>query len=198
MHLAPTNLCKRVPYAKVKGINFKSARKLKYDLDTNRTEELASPSSKPEETIKKSKTPTAPIPTEGDLKTLYTILNECKIKSVALSLVEPYSQQFVLKSRNIPSVCNLFDPVYVNLTYPELLEKCEEIDITLSDTERDLIEKDYRTQAKGTAFFKHRAGCIGASQCYAVSHTNPAMPSQSYTNLQVKQHLMVARTRVLQ
>lgn len=96
-----------------------------------------------------------------------------------MSLVEPYSEQFVLKSRNIPTVSDLFNPSYLNLTYPELLQKCGEIDITLNDADRSLIELDTRSQANGTAFFRHRAGRIGASQSFAVAHTNSAMPSQS-------------------
>ena len=34
-------------------------------------------------------------------------------------------------------------------------------------------------QAKGSAFFRHRAGRVGASKCRAASHTDPSQPSQS-------------------
>ena len=34
-------------------------------------------------------------------------------------------------------------------------------------------------QAKGSAFFRHRAGRGGASKCLAASHTDPSQPSQS-------------------
>ena len=33
-------------------------------------------------------------------------------------------------------------------------------------------------QAKGSAFFRHRAGRVGASKSRAVSHTDPSQPSQ--------------------
>jgi hypothetical protein len=37
------------------------------------------------------------------------------------------------------------------------------VNITLTDTKRVLIEEDTISQAKGAAFFRHRAGSIGAS-----------------------------------
>ena len=106
--------------------------------------------------------PTVPSPTKNDISKFFSKLNECNTKAVALSLVEPYCKQFVSKSRNIPS--------HLNLSYPELLQKCGEIDMTISDADRSLIEMDTRDQANGTAFFSHRAGCIGASQSFVVAH----------------------------
>ena len=50
--------------------------------------------------------------------------------------------------------------------------------MTISDADRSLIEMDTRDQANGTAFFRHRAGRIGASQSFDVAHTNSTMPSQ--------------------
>lgn len=41
------------------------------------------------------------------------------------------------------------------------------------------IEKDTQNQAKGSAFFRHRAGRIGASVSGAVCRTNPAQPPQT-------------------
>ena len=114
-----------------------------------------------------------------ELKYLLVKLNECKFKSVALSLIEPYSEQFIMKSRSIPTISDLFDPSNFDLSHPELQEKCENIDLTISESQVELIEQDTREQAKGNAFFKHRAGHIGASLSWAVAHTNPAMPSQS-------------------
>ena len=40
-------------------------------------------------------------------------------------------------------------------------------------------ESDTITQAKGTNFFKHRIGRIGASQCKAACNHDPALPSQT-------------------
>ena len=164
-----------VTYAPVKDINFKSAKRLKNELDDK---------------IDKSKapdlcnTPEVPstascVPTDEEMGTFFAKLNETNVKPAILSLIAPYSDQFVLKSRRIPTLSDLYDPANLKLSYPELLKKCSEIDVSLSDDELEVIEQDTRDQAKGTAFFKHRAGRVGASMSHSVAHTNPALPSQS-------------------
>ena len=92
---------------------------------------------------------------------------------------------------------DVFKPSYLNLTYRELLRKCAEIDITLSDAELELIEKDTRTQARGTAFFRHRAGHIGALSSWAASHTKPAMPSQSLLKSMCYPHLFKGNSKTI-
>ena len=62
------------------------------------------------------------------------------VKPVALSLVLPYSEGFVLQSRNIPNIPELFEPV--NL----------EVKLTLSNDQLSQIEKDTRDQASGGIF----------------------------------------------
>ena len=42
-----------------------------------------------------------------------------------------------------------------------------------------MIEKETMNQAKGKAFYRHRAGRIGASRSKAASHSDPSQPSQS-------------------
>ena len=109
-------------------------------------------------------------------------LNKGKVKPVALSLIAPYSDQFVLKSRQILTISDLFDPENMSLSYLDLLTKCFNVEITLtSDQEISQIEKDTQNQAQGSGFFTHRAGRIGGSLSGAVYHTNvnPAQPSQS-------------------
>lgn len=63
-----------------------------------------------------------------------------------------------------------------------MLEKCGEVRVPLSDSDIDLVEHDTREQSHGAAFFKHRAGRVGASTSYSVAHTNPAQPSISLIN----------------
>ena len=103
------------------------------------------------------------------------------MKAVALTLIEPFSYQFVLKSRQILTISDLFDPENMSLSYPDLLTKCFNVEITLLSEEISQIEKDTQNQAKESGFFTHRAGPIGASLRGAVCHTNvnPAQPSQS-------------------
>ena len=113
------------------------------------------------------------------MDSFYAELNNCKFKPTALSLVTPFADSFVLKSREIPTVHDLSDPKYQDLEYLELLQVCFEKEIELSEEQRLQIEEDTRSQSQGANFFKHRAGRIEASQSKQASHTNPALPSQS-------------------
>ena len=112
----------------------------------------------------------------------YAELNNCKFKPIALSLVPPFAESFVLKSCKIPTVQDLPDPKYQDLEYPELLQVCLEKEIELSEQQRSQIEEETRSQSQGANFYKHRAGRIGASQSKLASHTNPTLPSQSQLN----------------
>eukprot|EP00795_Rhopilema_esculentum_P009845 gene9845-18423_t len=123
--------------------------------------------------------PEVPFPSGAEMNALFSKINESNKKPVILSLVPEFSEQFVLKSRRIPTLPALYDYENLKLTYPELLQKCCEVEVKLSDSDIKLIECDTRDQSNGTAFFKHRAGRVGASICYSVAHTNPAQPSIS-------------------
>ena len=105
--------------------------------------------------------------------------NHCTIKPVALSLVRPYAESFIRKSRDIPAIPELFDKKYLDYSYPDLLHECSAVTVQLSDANIQQIEMDTQEQAKGNDFFKHRAGRIGASQSKAACHTDPTPPSQS-------------------
>jgi hypothetical protein len=104
------------------------------------------------------------------MNALYEKLNGCSSKPVALSLVDPYAEQYISKSRSIPTVSDLYDPANQDLDYPQLIKKCFEVKINISEKQIHQIEKDTRKQAKGSGFFKHRAGRIGASMSGAVTH----------------------------
>ena len=173
---------KEVNYSKIENINFTSAKKLKADLDKS-VESLSVGSPMPRQSTPIPAKPKASTliekPSEDELSGFFASLSECKVKPVALSLVKPYSESFIIKSRNIPSVTDLFQEDYLMPSYPELLKECYSVDIVLSDEDIELIERDTIDQAKGGAFFLHRAGRIGASRSKAASHSDPAQPSQS-------------------
>ena len=75
-------------------------------------------------------------------------------------MIEPYSEQFIMKSRIIPTISDLFDPSIFDLSHPELQEKCENIDLTISESQVELIEQDTREQAKGNAFSSIELGTL--------------------------------------
>ena len=118
-----------VPYAKVQDINFQSAKKLKENLDDKikKFSETCPDAAQPTYLI----SPVIPspsvmsncssaVPSKTEMETLFAKLNQCKIKHDALSLVQPYSEQFILKSRDIPTILDLFQPSHLDLSYPEL------------------------------------------------------------------------------
>ena len=114
---------KDVNYSRIADINFSSARKLKADLE--KSLESLDPSktmqsqgqSKPVPTKINHLTPVEK-PSPDELNGCLASLSECILKSVALSLVKPYSDSFVLQSRNIPTITDLFQEKFLDLHYP--------------------------------------------------------------------------------
>ena len=146
---------KEVNYSKIENINFTSAKKLKADLDKS-VESLSVGSPMPRQSTPIPAKPKASTsiekPPEDELSGFFASLSECKVKPVALSLVKPYSESFIIKSRNIPSVTDLLQEDYLMLSYRELLKECYSVDIVLSDEDIELIERDTIDQAKGEPF----------------------------------------------
>jgi len=103
------------------------------------------------------------VPDESDLSMFYTELNSCKTKPVTLSLIHPFSESFVSRSRNIPTIPDLFDKKYLDLEYHDLLEACSNGNIEITAEERKIIEEDTRSQSQSSSFYRHRAGRVGAS-----------------------------------
>jgi hypothetical protein len=98
---------KEVPYARASDINFKSARQMKAKLDAE-IDKFTGNRQAPQTPINvntvKPKTSTSKVtPPENEMNILHEKFNNCKVKPVALSLVQPHSEQFVLKSRSIPT-----------------------------------------------------------------------------------------------
>ena len=162
-------------------INLISARKLKADLD-EKIEKLAENSEATSSTSSGRKV-TVQIPTQTKMHNFYANLNKSRIKPVALSLIKPYSSQFLSQSRGIPTIPDLFEDENLNMSYIDLLKKCFSVEFSLSSEEILQIEKDTQNQANGSAFFRHRAGRIAASVSGAVCRTNPAQRSQTRVSL---------------
>ena len=67
------------------------------------------------------------------MKKFYEALHLCETKAVVLSLIDPYAEKFVVKSRNVPVLSYLYDTSYLERDYPGLLQKCADVKIMLSD-----------------------------------------------------------------
>jgi len=72
------------------------------------------------------------IPSNGEMQEVYAKLNACKIKAVALSLVESYADQFIDERRTLPIIPDLFETGNLELDYPELIKKCVEVTLGVS------------------------------------------------------------------
>ena len=195
--LLPTYVSK-VTYARAKDINFTSAKKLKENLD-NKIESIDGEggSFNKTQTVNTGEQKTKPAVSVDEMSQFFKKLNQCEEKASLLSLIEPYADQFISKSRNIPVVTDLYDPNNLHLNYPELLRKCLQVEINISEKEIETVEQDTRTQAKGPGFFRHRAGRIGASVCGAVYHTNLAQPSLSLIHSICYPHLFKLNNKAI-
>ncbi|PFX22394.1 hypothetical protein AWC38_SpisGene13073 [Stylophora pistillata] len=175
--LLPTAV-KEVPYAPIADIDFRSAKKLKRKFDetiNNLTTTKRSTGSHSGELAKVA----ASVPGETEPMNFYAEVNSCKTNAAALSLIYPFSGAFVSKSRNVPTISDLFDKKYLDFEYHDLLKACEKTSPKITDEELRLTEEDTRSQSKGSSLYCHRAGRIGASNTKAACHTNPAQSSQS-------------------
>lgn len=166
---------KEISYCPVRDINFMSAKKMRKVLDSAVDAAPVNDSQKPQRPCKQY----MPSPTVNEMEDLYKALSNCKVKPVALSLVQPYAKEFVAKSRDIPTISDLFSESYLEFEYHDLLKVCSSVEISITDEDVQKIEEDTRDQSKGNSFFQHRAGRIGASASKAACHTNPAQPSKS-------------------
>ena len=188
-----------VPYAPISEINFKSARKLKQDLDEAIDANIPTGNNCKPVTQQDLKVPGV-TPTDGEIGNLMEQLDKCKVKPVCLSLVHPYAHQFVLESRYyytigaIGSIGTTIPDLYSSDSM-ELLRKFDEVDLNITPKQMEVIENETREQSKGKSFFKHRAGRIGATVSGAVARSNSSQPSQSLIKSICYPHLFNCSTK---
>ena len=108
--LLPTYV-NEVTYDGVRGIDFTSAKKLKENLDIKidslDQNKAASRESQPN-CYAQTAIPSQLASTE-EMNKFLAALNLCEIKPVVLSVIDPYAEQFVVKSRNVPVLSDLYD-----------------------------------------------------------------------------------------
>ena len=175
--LLPTYV-NEVSYERVKDIDFSSSKKLKENLD-QKINSLEDKAAKPAGNYRIPSSYKAAPPSAEEIGTLFTKLGNCKTKAVALSLIRAYADQFVAESRAVPVVTDLFNTENLDMNFPELLKLCLNVNLDISDEQIKQVEKDTRSQAKGSGFFRHRAGRIGASVSGVAFHSNLPQPPQS-------------------
>ena len=121
-------------------------------------------------------------PTDNEISQFIEALSVAGTKPAILSLISPYSDEYVPKSllSTFPKpLKSLQQPVYTEMQYHELLAVSETVSLDITTEMSELIEKETKSQYKSTLWFKYRAGRITSSHMKAVCYTDAINPSQS-------------------
>ena len=121
------------------------------------------------------------IPPSAEEQTFFLKNIACE-RLVICSIIPPFSDNFKPIANTVqlpPSLLDLYKPENEELLYTELLELCDEVQLSVTSQEAQNFEVNTREQAKSPVWFKQRAGRITASKMKAVCATDPSHPSQS-------------------
>ena len=166
----------KVPYAELKEIDFTASATKKRRLD-ERISGLTTQSTP-------AKPRSAYGPSTDQINTFYERLHASRTKPAILSLVSPYSNEYVPKKPvlNLPNtLAQLYSEQLSNLSFSDLLKKADEVfkDISCSKEQAFNVEEATREQRNSEVWAKMRSGRITASNFYNICHTDPAKPSVS-------------------
>ena len=76
------------------------------------------------ETVERPRDTSSMVVSAQEVSDFYEKLNKCETKAALLTLIDPFAEQFVSKSRNVPVLTDLFESCNLDLKYTELLQKC--------------------------------------------------------------------------
>lgn len=179
--LLPSSV-KGVDYKERCEIDFTSAKSLKRKLDNNIQANgqinSAGGSSRTSASLKVSK------PTQEEANAFFKALHDCGSRSAILSVMPPFSDNFVPKpvTNVFPQVLTeLRDENTFKLNFAELLEHCKGIrpKISVTQEQADAVETETRDQANSKLWFRFRAGRITASKMKSACCTDPTQPAPS-------------------
>lgn len=130
-----------VLYAKIKDIDFTSAKELRENLDCKidslDQNQVTCHGTQPS----KGQTAIPQLASTEEMDQFYAALNRRETQAVVLSLIDPYDEQFVAKTQNVPVLSDLYEPSNLDLEYPQLLQKCRIVKIKMSDEEIKLLNR---------------------------------------------------------
>ena len=114
-------------------------------------------------------------PTDDELQAFYKELSKGDGQPVLLSLIPGFNEAYVPASGMPKPLTDLYNPDSMKLSYPELLQTCEQIYNSVSFTfdQAVTVEKETRIQAKSRTWFEQRSGRVTASKLREVLHTDP-------------------------
>lgn len=179
--LLPTSV-KGVKYKECSEIDFTSAKTLKKKLDCKL--DLCATSNSSACTPKGAATYKSkiPEPTENELSALFEGLYNTNSKPAILSLIAPYSDDYIPQpmKENFPTVLTeLRDENAIQLNYSELLKQCQNTEISVTAEQAKVVENATREQSNSKLWYRFRAGRITASKMKTACCTDPTLPAQS-------------------
>ena len=123
-------------------------------------------------------------PSNDDIKSFYEELSKSKGKPVILSLIPNHNTSYIPiyeAGTLMRPLTDLHDPKAMSLSYPDLLQKCDDIfnSYTFSFNQAAKVEEMTRSQSKSRIWFQQCAGRITASKFREILHTDYTQPSIS-------------------
>ena len=97
-----------------------------------------------------------PQPTDEEMSQLFQALSLTETKPAILSLIDPYSDEYVPKSSltTFPKpLKSLQQPLYTEMQYHELLAVCETVSLEVTTEMSELAEKETRSQYKSSPVY---------------------------------------------
>ncbi|XP_055874597.1 uncharacterized protein LOC129926016 [Biomphalaria glabrata] len=174
--MIPSGLKKVLP-TKISEIDFTSSKtkKVKFDtlVDNTTSKNTNSKAIKSKETIKL---------TSHSFNTFIESLHNDSCNSATLSVLPHYQESFLNKVKYPVQIISFRNENYCNVTFNQLMDYCQTIDINFSDEEAKRVEKATRGQSDSKLWFSMREGRITASKVYDVCHTSIKKPSITCLN----------------
>lgn len=98
-------------------------------------------------------------PTDDELQAFYKELSKTDGQPALLPLIPGFNEAYIPAKGMPKPLTDLYNPDKFKLSYPELLEACEQIYDFVSFTfdQAVTVEKETRTQAKSQTWFKQRS-----------------------------------------
>ena len=132
------NAVKQVTYAPVREISFIGKKWSRSILSSSASSSSVSRSPSPSPV---SHTVQVTSPTDEEIGSFYKSLGELSTKPAILSLVDPYSDNYVPKFVSEQCLLNLLKPEYLQYSYGDLLQVATSCRITVTAEEIEAVEK---------------------------------------------------------
>ena len=166
-----------VSFSKVANIDFTTPSQKRKTLQRKTEDEHSS-------STPSKKVYTVSQPTQDEIQQLYVNLSKIDRKPVLLSHTEGFSDPFIPASElpNFPKpLSELFDENATTMSYPDLLQRCDEVynSYFITVDQAELVGKHTKQQANSQVWFQQRSGRLTASRLKSAINTDISQPSPS-------------------